>query len=162
MGSLVVRYKHAVGSVGRVVVARLQPGTDIIEGVEKICDDLGVEYAYVNVGTGTLSKATIMYFVPNPSTKIGSSYSPPKEVHGPLSFLGGSGVVGRDEKGNRLTHIHGAVCDQWGHVHGGHLVKGGNPILVTSDVVIFELKGVKIIRKYDAEVDSYPLEPESA
>ncbi|MEL9997556.1 MAG: DNA-binding protein [Sulfolobales archaeon] len=159
---MVVRFKFAVGSVGRVVVVRLQPGTDIIEGVEKVCDDLGIDYAYVDVGTGTLAKATLMYFIPNPNVKIGASYSPPKEIVGPLSFLGGSGVIGRDEKGNRLTHIHGAVCDQWGHVHGGHLVKGGNPILVTSDVIIMELKGVKIVRKYDAEIDFSPLEPEQA
>jgi predicted DNA-binding protein with PD1-like motif len=157
---LVVRFRFAVGSVGRVVVVRLQPGTDIIEGVEKVCDDLGIDYAYVDVGTGTLAKATLMYFIPNPNVKIGASYSPPKEIVGPLSFLGGSGVIGKDEKGNRLTHIHGAVCDQWGHIHGGHLVKGGNPILVTSDVIIMELKGVKIVRKYDTEIDISVLEPE--
>jgi len=71
---LVVRFRFAVGSVGRVVVVRLQPGTDIIEGVERVCDDLGIDYAYVDVGTGTLAKATLMYFIPNPNVKIGASY----------------------------------------------------------------------------------------
>lgn len=155
-----VKYRYGIGSIGRVVVARLRYGTDIIEGIEGICADLGIDYAYVDVGTGTLAKATLMYFIPNPSAKVGGSYSPPKEIPGPLSFLGGSGVVGKDEKGNALTHIHGAVCDQWGHVHGEHLVRGGNPVLVTSDVIIMELKGVKIVRKYDAEVDFSALEPE--
>ena len=155
-----VQYKYSVGSLGRVVAVRLLPGTDIIEGIEKVCADLGIDYAYVNCTTGTLAKATLMYFVPNPSTKVKASYGPPTEIPGPLSFLGGSGVVGKDEKGDTLTHIHGAVCDQWGHVHGGHLVKGGNPVLVTSDVIIIELKDVKIVRKYDAEIDLSVLEPE--
>jgi len=155
-----VRYKAAIGQIGRVIAARLLPGTDLIEGIEKICEDYGIKYAFVGCSIGSLQKATFMYLVPKPEAKVKAGYTAPFELPGPIEFLGGLGVVCEGEKGERITHFHGTVSDQLDHVYGGHFVKGKNAILVTMDLIIVEVEGVKLLRKYDKETDLVNFAPE--
>jgi hypothetical protein len=155
-----VRYKAAVGKLGRVVAARLLPGTDIVEGIEKVCDDYEIQYAFIGCSIGSLKKATFMYVVPKPEAKVNAAYSDPLEIPGPIEFLGGFGVICEGEDGERLTHFHGTVSDRLDHVYGGHFLKGKNPILVTMDLVIVGVEGVRFLRRYDSETDLVNFSPE--
>lgn len=155
-----VRYKAAQGNLGKVVAARLQPGTDLIEGIEKICADHGIEYAFVTCSVGSLQKSTLLLATPNEDAKIKISYGAPIEVPGPIEFLGGQGVVCKGEKGERLTHFHAILSDKLGKVYGGHAIKGRNPALVTIDLVVIEVKGIKFIRRYDEETGFINFSPE--
>lgn len=148
-----VRYKASVGQLSRVVAGRLLPRTDLVEGIERICEDYGIKYAFVSCAIGSLQKATFMYVVPREEAKIGAGYSSPLEIPGPIEFLGGTGVVCEGEKGERLTHFHGTISDKLDRVYGGHFMKGKNPVLVTMDLVIVEIKGMRLFRKYDKETD---------
>jgi predicted DNA-binding protein with PD1-like motif len=155
-----VRYQSAEGEIGKVVAARLLPGTDLVEGIEKVCEDHGISYGLVNC-IGSLQKATFMYVVPIPEAKVGAGYTAPYELPGPIEFLGGLALVCETESGEKNTHLHGSFCDQLDHLYGGHLVKGGNPILVTMDLAIIELTGMKVLRRYDEETDLVNLAPEA-
>lgn len=155
-----IRYKAAAGQVGRVIAARLFPGTDLIEGIEKICKDHGIKYAAVVCSIGSLQKATFMYLVPKPEAKMKAGYTAPYELPGPIEFLGGQGIVCEGENGEMITHFHCTISDQLDHVYGGHVVKGKNPILMTMDLVIIEIKGAKLLRKYDAETEVVQFSPE--
>jgi len=155
-----IRYTAAQGEIGKVVAARLLPGTDIIEGIEKICEDYGIRYAFVGCSIGSLQKATFMYLVPKPEVKVKAGYSTPFELPGPIEFLGGLGVVCEGVNREKLTHFHGTVSDKLDHVYGGHFVKGQNPVLVTMDLIIVEVKGVKLLRKYDEETELVNFAPE--
>lgn len=155
-----LRYKATSGKLGRVVAARLLPGTDVIEGIEKLCDEYGMKYAFVDCAIGSLEKATFMYLVPKPEAKIKAGYCAPFELSGPIEFLGGLGIVCEGEKGERITHFHGTFSDQLDHVYGGHLVKGKNPTLITMDLIITEIKDVKLLRKYDPETEIVNFSPE--
>jgi len=147
-----IRYKAVEGQPGRVIVARLLPGSDLIEGIKKICEDHDVQNAFISCSMGSLRKAVFMVTKPKPEAKMGVGYTSPIEIPGPIEFLGGHGWVGEDEKGGRLLHFHGIVSDSSGKTYGGHFVEGENRSLLTIDLVIVELKGVRLVRRYDEEV----------
>lgn len=156
-----IRYKAALGQFGRVIAARLLPRTDLVEGIERICEDYEIKYAFVNCSIGSLEKATFMIVAPKPEAKIKAGYTAPFELPGPIEFLGGHGIVCKGANGERVTHFHGVISDQFNHVYGGHFVKGKNPILATMDLIISEVKGVKLLRKYDEETNLINFAPES-
>ena len=149
-----VRYEALEGQIGRVIPARLKPGTDLIDGIERICKDFGVKNAFVCCSIGSLQKASFQYLIPKPELKLKTGYGEPMEVPGPIEFTAGMGIVCHNEKGEMVTHLHAVFNDYRpapDHGYGGHMVKGKNPVLATIDLLILEVKGVDITRKYDEE-----------
>jgi predicted DNA-binding protein with PD1-like motif len=49
--------------------------------------------------------------------------------------------------------MHGVVSDNEGHLHGGHFVKGKNPVLITCEVMLARIEGIRVVGGYDPEVD---------
>lgn len=146
-----VRFQDACGKSGRVVAARLLPGTDLLTGIEEVCKKNGIEYALANC-FGSFSAAGYMYLVPKASAKVGAGYGDVLKAEGPVEFLSGVGVVCKKD-GVCDIHFHATLCDKNGKVFGGHLVKGENPALTTVDLVLFEVEGVEMLRQYDEETD---------
>ena len=156
-----VRVNYGIGSFGKVISARILMGTDIIEGIEAICEENGIESATIVSCIGSFQKSSFVYLVPDEFSKIKVRFSEVIEKEGPLEFIQGSGVVCKRDGGYE-THLHGSMSDQWGGVSGGHLMKGGN-IVITADVVLAEIQGIQHIRQFDEEtshVQFYPLEEE--
>ena len=50
-----------------------------------------------------------------------------------------------------LLHVHMSMSDQHGVGHGGHLVEG-TKVLLTTDMVIAELDGLVMGRRFDEEL----------
>ena len=146
-----LRIQSACGSSGKVIAARLLPGTDLLEGIEEVCAEHGVDYALVNC-FGSFDSVGYMYLVPKPEAKVGAGYGAVLRQNGPVEFLSGTGVICVKD-GACDIHFHGTMCDKDGRVFGGHMVKGHNPTLTTVDVVITEVAGVKMLRRYDEETD---------
>lgn len=146
-----VRVQHAAGTAGKIIAARILPGTDVMVGIEEACRANGVKHALVNC-FGSFESAGYLYLVPNPKAKIGAGYGDINRKSGPVEFLNGTGVVCQKD-GNYDIHFHAALCDKEGNVFGGHLVKGENPTLTTVDVVITEIIGLEMQRRYDEETD---------
>jgi predicted DNA-binding protein with PD1-like motif len=140
------------GHLSKAVVIRVLPGSDIIEGIEEVCHSLGIKTGAITSCIGSLQKASLMIAVPL-DNKIGAGYSDPMALEGPLELLSGQGTIGQEEGGEIVIHLHGVVSDKEGHVHGGHLVKGKNPVLITSEIMVTQIKGIRIVRGYDPEVD---------
>jgi predicted DNA-binding protein with PD1-like motif len=92
-----------------------------------------------------------VYIVPKPDSTFKNGYGDPVDVSGPIEFTSGTGVVCHDEKGEMLTHLHAVFNDSKPSNHGGHLLKGKNPILATMELLIIEIKGVDITRRSDEE-----------
>ena len=146
-----VRVNYACGTPGKTIAARILPGTDLLTGLEQICDQNGVKYGAVNC-FGSFSAAGYMYLVPM-DAKVGAGYGDVIKQEGPIEFLSGTGIITQTDKGVTELHFHGTMCDKEGTVFGGHIVKCQCPVLTTVDVVIQEAKGVEMIRKYDEETD---------
>jgi predicted DNA-binding protein with PD1-like motif len=147
---MTAKWEKAVSS--SILFTRLPPGADVIEALEQVLNEAGIRAGTIVSCIGSLRSASFHIAVPadNP---IGASYSEPIGVNGPLELLGGQGTVGPDEKGDIFIHLHAVFSDGKGNLRGGHLVKGGNPVLITCEITMACLEGMHIQRKYDPEVD---------
>jgi predicted DNA-binding protein with PD1-like motif len=140
------------GKLSRVASIRVLPGSDIIESIEQACRNLGIQSGFISSCIGSLHKAAFFVLLPM-ENKIGAGYSTPITLEGPLEILSAQGTIGRDEKGNLSVHIHGAVSDQEGRVHGGHFLKGENVVLVTCEIMINAIDETQWVRIHDPGLD---------
>lgn len=136
----------------RAAIMRVLPGIDVIEGIEAVCQSLSIKSGAIISCIGSLQRASLMIAVPL-NNKVGAGYSDPMVLEGPLELLSGQGTIGLGEEGETAIHLHGVVSDKEGHLHGGHFVKGENPVLVTCEVALTQVEGIRIVRGYDPQVD---------
>ena len=140
------------GHLSRVVMIRVLPGSDIIEGIEEVCHNLDIKSGSITSCIGSLQRASFLIAVPM-NSKIGAGYSDPKVLEGPLELLSGQGSIGQEEGGEIFIHLHGVISDKNGNVQGGHFIRGENPVLITCEVALIQVEGIHMIRAYDPEVD---------
>lgn len=143
------RIQYAVGTLGKTVAARLLPGTDLMTGIEEICQENNISYAQISTCFGSLQKSGYFVLVPDPSVNLGANYGTLQQRQGPIEFLNGTGIVCQREQTYEI-HLHGTFCDKEGAVFGGHLVKGENPVY-TVDLLITEVLGMDLLRARDEE-----------
>lgn len=145
---------------GRTIVARLLPGTDLMDGIGKVCKEHRLQYGYFGSVIGSLQKATFVVAVPEKEALLGFKYCEPIELEGPIELVGGQGVVCQSEDGELMIHLHaqGSTPDQT--AFGGHFSTGGNPVLATVDLVIVEVAGAKLMRRFDPVCGLAMLSPE--
>ena len=158
-----VRFASGEGRIGRIVVGRLLPGTDLMEGLNKLCDQYNIKNGVILDCFGSLRKAVFKFLIPNPKLKLGSGYGEPYTLEGPIEFLGGQGIITLGEDGTRKIHFHGLVNrtsveggkPKPDYVLGGDfgVPPGSNLVLATMDIVIIEINGLNITRKYDNETE---------
>jgi len=151
----VVRVSSCESKAGRVIVGRILPETDLIDGILEICDRHGIKSGSIDVVLGSLRRFTFVYPVKDESQKLGVKYCDPVVIEGPIELLSANGIVGLNQNGVKAIHLHAVVSDEMANLHGGHVVKG-NPVLVTVEVVIRELPDVNIVREMDEET-GFPL-----
>lgn len=140
--------------MGKTVVARLLPGTDLTEGIIKACEDNGMRSAVVLSCLGSLTGAALLLPAKQqkPDGTIFYAYGDPVLVPGPLSLLGARGIYTRNEAGKPFLHLHGSVALVDGRTLGGHCAPGQNPTYLVVEVVIAELVGSDLLRRHDTEV----------
>jgi predicted DNA-binding protein with PD1-like motif len=144
--------------IPRVVIIRVKPGNDIIRGIEEACTILGIKTGVITCCIGSLQSACFSYLVPRDSI-TGAGYCEPVTVQGPVEILSVQGMIGEEEGGDLFVHLHGSFCDRNGHTHGGHLLRERNIVMFTVDIMICEVHGVRMLRRYDPQVDIKVLMP---
>jgi predicted DNA-binding protein with PD1-like motif len=150
------RFDTVEAKAGRVIVGRLLPGPDLIEGIEAICDHHGVRFASVVFAYGSLAGAGFKFLqVPSPGER---AVLTPHGIDKRMEFLAGQGLVCEDENGIRAIHLHGAVSDETGAVSGGHFERGQNPIYNNLDITLVELLGVRLVRRWDEETNTVEMQ----
>ena len=102
-----LRAKHVSGNFKRIVPLRLLPGTDLMNGLQRICQEQGIRHGTIISAIGTLRQLTIQIFVPNDKVKLGASYDPPHSIPGPIEIMGIQGVIFETESGETALHLHG-------------------------------------------------------
>lgn len=146
------RFESVEARGGRIVVGRLLPGSDLIGGLEAVCDGHDIRFAAINFAYGSLSRASFMFLQIPPGEE--RAVLVPHEVEGRVEFLGGQGLICEDERGARATHLHGSISDDRGQVLGGHFRSGENPIYNNLDYELVELLGVQLRRIFDPETNT--------
>lgn len=153
-------FHAANASGGRIVVGRLLPGADLIRGLEDVCDNQNIKFAAILFAYGSLSSASFKTLqLPSGETRPKLM---PRTIEDRVEFLGGQGLVCRNEDGGRETHLHGSVADSEGTVKGGHFNRDENPIFNNLDFALAELHDVELLRKWDEETQTIEMEVSQA
>jgi hypothetical protein len=163
----------AVGRSGKILIGRVLPGHDFIQGIEDAFRKAGFKSGNLISCVGSLKQASFIYIKPKPGGLMGAGYDAPTILEGPLELLTIQGPIIRDEDGEIFYHFHGTVMDKDAKVWGGHFFRegtvmpdgqklpGGNPVLATIDFTILGHEGAKIARKMDPQLGMKALIPES-
>ncbi len=144
--------EYASGNIKRVVAFRLQPGMDVLNGIEEMCHRENIQNGVILSGIGSLNGAVFCNPVPMKDKKAGYGYGAPTVLYGPIELTAAAGMICHDDDGNILLHIHMSMSDQHGTGHGGHLIEG-TKVLLTADFVIAQLDGLVMGRRFDKELD---------
>ena len=141
----------AQGKLGRVVALRLKPGTDVLLGLEEACKRSGINNGVILSAIGSLDSPHFCDVVEVP-TKAGYGYGEVLHLTGPIELTSAAGIICHDDEGNTNLHVHMTVTDRHGNAHGGHLVEG-TKVLLTVDVILAEIEGLVMGRKFDEELE---------
>jgi predicted DNA-binding protein with PD1-like motif len=140
---------------------RLNPGQDLFTFLERLLEDRGLPGAFFNLEGGTLGELTIMTGGPGTDTPIG--FHGPWQIAAPAAVQAGSGIVGVDEQGNRVSHCHAAFVDADARLVGGHLMRGkaiAGPEGL--DIELITLADARFARRLDPETQFAIFHPEAA
>ena len=147
-----VRFLAAEGRCGRFVAARLRPGTDLIGGIMAVCRAHNIKQGYISCVIGSLKQAQYVLPITDASTPSGIRYGDLITIGGPIEFTSGQGVICQSPDGELMIHFHGCFCGPDGQSLAGHFSAGGNPVLVTAEIIITEISGMRMMRRMDPEV----------
>ena len=139
----------ASGGVKRVIVAKIEPGSDLLSALEEVVQRERIHAGVILSCVGSLRKARLRQLRTFPK-KL-----PPNDKHRlfktvegkPLEILSVSGNIAR-QADRSVIHAHITVSKVQGGeivVLGGHLVKG-NICYILVEVVIAELGKIEMIR----------------
>ena len=141
----------AQGKLGRVIAVRLKPGTDVLLGLQEACERNGINNGVILSAIGSLQDPHFCNPVELP-TKAGYGYGETLHLTGPIELTSASGIICHDDEGNTNLHVHMTVTDRHGNAHGGHLVEG-TKVLLSVDVILAEIEGLVMGRKFDEELE---------
>ncbi len=134
-------------TVGRVIIGRIMPGSDLVTGIEGICRKHGVSQAIITGAIGSIVDPHFDY-ASTTESRPGTGNTSAKSLKGAGSLISGQGLVCRDADGVELeVHLHCTITDSDGTVHGGHFPKGTVPVLSTTDMTLIEITGVRLVRR---------------
>jgi hypothetical protein len=126
---------------GRILVGRLEKGSDLVAELERICAERDIRAAWVSV-IGAVSHAAYAYYEQTDHRYLELSSDTHHEI---TAFVGNVSI--RD--GAPFLHTHATFADASGSCVGGHLLRGIT--VFVAEFSIRELTGVDLVRTYDEE-----------
>lgn len=143
--------RAALAHFGRVLVARLRPGEDVLPTLESLMRSAGISQAVLLSGVASLRHATVRNIWAFPDEW---PITPEMRRHttfpGPLEVLAMQGNVAPAHDGSLVFHVHVefSVGTPAGTTFGGHLMDD-TIVGTTAEVFLAELTGIKIHRTMD-------------
>jgi hypothetical protein len=140
------------GALGRVVALHMDPGVDVLKGIEAVVGSHGLRSAVILSGAGSLRQAVLrnVRSIPNqfPITDANRVYVAKDE---PMELLSLTGNVAVRHDGRVVVHGHLTISSgqQDGLAFGGHLVEG-SIVFSTMEIILAEITGMTLSRPVDA------------
>ena len=150
--------ESAQGRLGRVVVIRLAPGTDLLGGMQQACEQYGIRNGVIISAIGSLNGVRFCDVEALPEKKCGYGYGRIMTLDETIELTGAGGVICSDAAGKINLHVHISMSDKNGKAYGGHLV-AGTKVLMTADIVLGEIEGISMLREYNEAMDVFLLSP---
>lgn len=117
------------GHYGRLVVARLKPGEDLVDALEQLCASHDITRAVIRSAVGSLVDAQLARGHGDTVQSV--------IVRGPgVEILSVSGEVVVDDSAR--SSITGMVADTDGRMYAGSFVRGANRSFITIEVTLQE------------------------
>ena len=129
----------AKGRPRQLHVLRMLPGEDVRAELERWCADNALEAGCVVSAVGSVSIAVLRMAGRNEGSTLTGS----------MEVCTLSGTLSRHG-----MHLHMAVADAEGRMHGGHMLSGCT-VRTTLEVVVQEIGGLAMHRRHDAR-SGYP------
>lgn len=129
-----------------VYIGRLCHDSDLLESINKYCDQNNIRVGYVSV-LGALKKANLGFY----DQQERKYYNIPVDKNLEIVNCYGNISVKDDEP---FAHIHLVVSDNTGKTYAGHTMPGC--IVFAGEIYIHQVQGQDLKRKYD-EVTGLPL-----
>jgi uncharacterized protein len=124
----------------RVVVIGLQPGEMLLESIQQVVRECGIQNGAIVSGVGTLKSCQMHYVTHTGLPPIDRFYTLKDK---PLELLSVSGLIAAGE-----PHLHIVVSCGETEVYAGHL-EPGSETLYLAEVAIQEFSGLKMTRRLD-------------
>jgi predicted DNA-binding protein with PD1-like motif len=151
----------ASGRLGKIVVIRLAPGSDLLQSITEVVYKEGITSGLILSGVGSLRRIVLRnvrsYPKAFPITDEARIFT---SLEGPLELLSISGNISLREDGQTVVHAHVTVssgCPE-SIAYGGHLVAGAI-IYTTGELVLAETEGVELQRIFNEATKTYELAP---
>lgn len=146
------------GRAGRIIMGRLLPDTDLVQGIEELCVRNNIKHGIISTCIGSLKQAAFIYALPKKGEFYDIVYSEPVIEKGEYEFLNGQGLVAVDEAGKFQMHLHATISNSDMSLNGCHIVEG-NIVLATIEVVITEILDIDFQREHHEESGFYFFNP---
>ena len=130
------RVATAMGPRPRRAMAWLAGGQTMHAALVQAYTRFGVRAGAFYLLGGRLSTAAYHVAGPQTASARAVEYGPPTLITGGATIIRATGSYGDDLSGSPLLHVHGALADDSGRAHGGHI----NP-----DLCIIGPDGVRAI-----------------
>lgn len=137
---------------GRVIIIRLDRGELVLEAVEQTIKDLNITDGTIVCGYGTLSNCNLHMVSTYDAFPAGNDF--PKWENKPLELVSMTGVIA-----NGVPHIHTVISEGF-QTSAGHMEHGCTVTYVT-EIVIYEHKNLKLVRKPTVWGEGGPKDPAS-
>ena len=121
-------------------------------GLEEACKRAGISNGVILSGLGSLDGVRFCNPIYIPEKKAKYGYGEPTYLDEVIELTGLSGIICHDDEGVTNLHVHVTLSDKDGKAYGGHLVEG-TKVLLTVDVVVAEIEGLVMGRKFDSELE---------
>lgn len=146
------------GSVGKVHAFRMETGELFMETLQKVCEDKQIKNGVILSCMGSLNGARFFTPAEIPGKKFPYGYAEPTVLTGPIELYGATGFISHGENEEVLLHVHVSLGDSEGKGYVGHLIDG-NKVLFTLDVVLMEIEGINMGRRYHEDLGVYVFAP---
>lgn len=140
---------HGVGRVGRMLVARLDPGQDVLPTLRRYLAQHDLRSGTIVSMIGSLRECSVVNI--SPKAFQGEVYCPPVVLAEPLEFLNGSGIVSLFDDSPLPVHVHVVMSRANHQIVSGHMTDEGNIVAFTVEVTVLEVTGIEIRRRIDPE-----------
>lgn len=147
------------GVMGKILVARLKTGNDLLLSLKKIVEENGIRAGVILSGVGLLGKARIR------NVKIFPEKFPISDEHrvvvsfdGPLEILSLSGNISLIED-KPSVHLHTTLSYYNSadiQVVGGHVIEGCI-VFGFAEIMVMEIEGILMEKRFDAETKTFQL-----
>ncbi len=142
--------KSAAGTLKKVHAIRLEPGEDVMQSLQKFCEEHHIGNGAILTGVGSLRGCSFFDPTEVPDRPGYYVYGDPIELPCPIELISMNGIICTEPDGKPSLHIHAAFADENGKEYGGHF-NVGNCVLSTVELVLAELDGLRMTRAMDPD-----------